>query len=85
MVEVKAVSDRKGIRTFVEYPQKLYAGNPNYVPDLIASRMEDFDREKNPAFEYCDAQCFLAYRDGKVVGRIAAIHNTKANQKFGKN
>lgn len=85
MVEVRTVETKKDIRTFVEYPKKLYKGNPCYVPDLIASRMEDFDPERNPAFEYCDAKCFLAYRDGELAGRIAAIHNTKANQKFGKN
>ena len=85
MVEIKEVEGKSELRKFVEFPSKLYEGNPYYVPDLLSSRMEDYDPKRNPAFEYCDAKCFLAYRDGEIVGRIGAIHNTKANEKFGKN
>lgn len=69
----------------MEFPLKLYKDNPFYVPDILSSQVEDYQEKKNPAFEYCDAQCFLAYRDNKIVGRISGIHNRKANEKFGKN
>lgn len=68
----------------MEYPLKLYAGNPYYIPDMLSSQVADMLRDKNPAFEYCDARCFLASRDGEIVGRIACILNERANQKFGK-
>ncbi|MDO4492884.1 MAG: N-acetyltransferase [Clostridia bacterium] len=69
----------------MEFPVKLYRDCPYYVPDILASQVEDMMPEKNPAFEYAEAACFSAFRDGKQVGRIAAIHNRRANEKFGKN
>ncbi len=85
MVIVKEISQRKDIEKFISFPNEMYRDNPYYVPDMFDSQVKDFDREKNPAFEYCDAKCFLAYRDGKIVGRIAGIYNTHANQKYNKN
>lgn len=84
MVTVKEITERKDIKKFIAFANDLYRDNPYYVPDMFDSQVKDFDREKNPAFEYCDAKCFLAYRDGKIVGRIAAIYNTHANQKYNK-
>ncbi len=68
----------------MKFPIKFYKDNPYYVPDVLSDQIADMRRDKNPAFEYCDARCFLAYRDGKIVGRIAAILNNKANEKFNK-
>lgn len=68
----------------MEYPLKLYKDNPYYVPDILNSQVADMQRGKNPAFSYCDARCYLAWRDGEIVGRIACILNRKANEKFGK-
>lgn len=84
MVTIKEVSTKRELRLFVNYPLKLYKDEPNFVPPLISDDLDDWDRESNPAFEFCDAKAFLAYRGGKIVGRIAAIFNKKANEKFGK-
>ena len=83
MVEIKEVVTKSDLRKFVDYPNKLYKGNPYFVPSTYADDLEDWDREKNPAFEYCEAKCFLAYRDGEIVGRIGAILSDKANKKWG--
>lgn len=85
MVTVKEITEHRDIKKFIAFANGLYRDNPYYVPDMFDSQVKDFDREKNPAFEYCDAKCFLAYRDGEIVGRIAAIYNTHANQKYNKN
>lgn len=85
MVTVREITERKDIKTFIAFANNLYKNNPYYVPDMFSSQVNDFDREKNPAYEYCDSKCFLAYRDGKLVGRIAAIYNTHANQKYNLN
>lgn len=83
MVTVKEANTRKELTKYMEFPLELYKGNPHYVPDILSSQVDDMIPAKNPAFEYCDAQCFLAYRDGKIVGRICAIFNRRANEKFG--
>lgn len=85
MVTIREITSRADITKFIRFANDLYRDNPYYVPDMLASQVNDFDREKNPAYEYCDSKCFLAYRDGKIVGRIAAIYNTHANRKYGVN
>ena len=84
MVTIKEAVSKKELVAFMEFPIVLYRGNPYYVPDILASQVADMQKDKNPAFAFCDAKCFLAYRDGKIVGRIAGILNSKANVKFGK-
>ena len=83
-VTVEEVKTKKELKLFVNYPNVLYKNCPQYVPSFYDDDMSDWDRTKNPAFDYCDAKCFLAYRDGKVVGRIGAIISHKANEKWGK-
>ena len=83
MVTIKEVKTRSELRTFVDFPNRLYADCPQYVPSLFGDDMSDWNPKKNPAFEYCDAKCFLALRDGEVVGRIGAILNHRANDKWG--
>ena len=82
MVEIREVTSKKDLRRFVTFPQVLYGDNPNFVPPMISEDLSDWDPTDNPAFDYCDAKCWLAFRDGKIVGRIGAIHSRKANEKW---
>ena len=72
------------LRKYVQFGIDLYAGNDCFVPPLVFDEINTFMPDKNPAFEYCRSQSFMAYRDGVPVGRITAIVNTAANKKFGK-
>ena len=81
-VTIKEVLDKKALKTFVKLPFALYKNDPLWVPQLIHDDMEIFNKDKNPAFENADSRLFLAYRDGKPVGRIAAIDSRVANQKY---
>ncbi len=78
-VEIRKVASSKEMRTFITFANKLYRNHPCYVPNLVSDDAATFDRRKNFAFEFCEADYFLAYRDGNVVGRVAAIINRKAN------
>lgn len=82
MVSVKEVTTKRDLRKFVDYPNKLYKDNKYFVPAFYGDDLDDWDKKKNPAFEYCEGRCFLAYRDGKIVGRIGAILSHKANEKW---
>lgn len=81
-VEIRQVSSRKELKTFVEFQNHLYKGNPYFVPKLFMDEMNTLDPGKNPAYEFSDAAMYLAYRDGEVVGRVAAIVNKRANEKW---
>lgn len=83
MLELCEVKDRSARRRFVEFPNRLYRGVPQYVPPLYADELSDWDPASNPAFSYCDARSWLALRDGEVVGRIGAILSRRANEKWG--
>ncbi|MEN9917879.1 MAG: hypothetical protein RL662_315 [Bacteroidota bacterium] len=72
-------NDKSSIKEFIKFAIKLYKGNPYYVPQLIMDEMNTIDPAKNPAFDFCEQQLFLAYKDDKIVGRIAAIINHKSN------
>jgi len=74
-VEIREVTSKKELKKFVKFNIELYKGNPYHVPGLIEEEMMTLDKKKNPAFEVCDAIYFLAYKDGKVVGRIAGMVN----------
>jgi ribosomal protein S18 acetylase RimI-like enzyme len=84
MVNVVKVENKKQLDTFIKYPFKLYQDNPYWVPPLIVDEKFTLNKDKNPAFEYCKAQLWLAYRDGEVVGRIAGIINYSYNKKWDK-
>ncbi len=84
LITIKEAITNQELVAFMEFPLTLYKGNPYYVPDILTSQVADMDKNRNPAFAYCDAKCFLAYRDGTIVGRICGILNRKANEKFGK-
>ncbi len=81
-VEIIKVEGRRLLREFITFPEKLYKDCPNWVPPLILDEFDTLDRKKNAAFEFCDADYFLARRDGKTVGRIAAIINHTANNNW---
>lgn len=82
-VEIREVTSKKELKKFVKFNIELYKGNPYHVPGLIEEEMMTLDKEKNPAFEVCDAIYFLAYKDGKVVGRIAGMVNRPSNETWG--
>ncbi len=82
MVTIKEAVTKNDLVKFMEFPLELYKGNPYYVPDILASQVADMQKDKNPAFAFCQAKAFLAYRDGKIVGRISGILNDRANASF---
>ena len=84
-IEIRSVSPtRDGLKKYVEFGIDLYRGNGCYVPPLIFDEIETLMPSKNPAFDYCEAQSFMAWRDGKPVGRITAIINRVVNERTGK-
>ena len=74
-VTIKPVSDKAGIREFLDVPFPLYRHDPNWVAPLYLERLEHLNPKKNPYFQHADVQLFVAYRDGKPVGRISAQHD----------
>lgn len=78
-VQIKKVETNKDLRTFSKFANKLYKGSAFYVPTMPVDERNTLDKKKNAAFEFCDADYFLAYKDGELVGRVAAILNPKAN------
>jgi GNAT superfamily N-acetyltransferase len=79
-VKIIEVQDYSTLKKFVEFNIKLYEGNPYHVPTLVMDELMTLDRKKNPAFEFCEAIYYLAYRDNRIVGRIAGIINHRANE-----
>ena len=75
MIEVREVVTKKDFKEYVKFPFLLYKNHPYWVPPLIADELETFNKDKNPAFKSADAKFYLAYKDNKIVGRIAAIIN----------
>jgi GNAT superfamily N-acetyltransferase len=85
-IQIKEVTTLKELKAFVRFPQSLYRGNPYWVPALEFDELNTLRRDKNPAFENCEAKYWLAYRDGRIAGRVAAIlnrsHIRKWNQRY---
>lgn len=84
MVEIKLVSTKKELKEFIRFPHDLFRGNEYWVPPLDSDEMDTLRKDKNPAFEHCEAEYWLAYKDGRIAGRIAGIINHTANEKWGK-
>lgn len=80
MVEIKKVESAKDRRTFVNFFFDLYKGNKYWAPPFRDNERNVMRAKTNPAYEYCDAEWYLALKDGKVVGRVGAIVNHKANE-----
>lgn len=83
-VEIKKVETKHELKMFIRFNYELYKDNPYSVPDLYEDMLNTFSPKKNPAFEFCEAEYFLAWRDGKLVGRVAAIINKRANETWNK-
>lgn len=79
-VIVREVKDKKDLKDFVYFANRLYKGNEYYAPSLISDDYNTFDPARNGAMDFCDHQAFLAEKDGKLVGRVMAIINRKANE-----
>lgn len=83
-VKVIALEPTKSnIRKYVKFGIDLYDGNPCYVPPLVMDEMATLSPDRNPAFDHCSAQMFMAYRDDRPAGRITAIINDLVNRKEG--
>ncbi len=83
-IEIRKINPTQPeLRKYVKFGIDLYKGNPYFVPPLIFDEIETLRPDKNPAFEFCQAQSFMAFRDGKPVGRITGIINNKVNEKTG--
>ncbi len=82
MVEIREVTTKKEQKIFATFPAKLYKKIPQAIPDLILDEINTFNPKKNPAYDYCSVKQFLAYKEGKCVGRIAAIISHAANLKW---
>jgi len=79
-VKIVEVTDKSSLKKFVNFNIQLYAGNPYHVPGLVEDELMTLRKDKNPAFEFCESIYFLAYKENKIVGRIAGIINHKANK-----
>ena len=85
MIEIKSIEPTKSnLKKFTQFQIDLYDGNPYYVPPLVSDDVATLSPGVNPAFEFCDAAYFMAYRDGKPAGRIAGIINRQVNEGHGK-
>ncbi len=82
-VTVTRVQNKRAFREFLHFPLTLYKDMPAFVPPLLMDDADTLNPKKNPAYEFCDAAMYLAYKDGKLAGRVAAIVNRKANAQWG--
>lgn len=83
-VEIKKVTTKSDLKHFIRFNYEFYKNNPYSVPDLYDDMVNTFSPKKNAAFEFCEADYFLALRDGNIVGRVAAIINKRANETWKK-
>ena len=81
-IQIKKVTSKNDLKKFIDLHYELYAGSPYDVPNLYDDEWNTLSKDKNAAFEFCEAEYFLAFKDEKIVGRVAAIINHKANEKW---
>lgn len=84
MIEVREVRTKADLRAFISFPDKLYKDCPYYVPCLHMDEKNNLLEKSNPAYEYCETKILLAYKDGKLAGRVLGILNRAYNEKFAK-
>ncbi|MCI7310186.1 MAG: N-acetyltransferase [Prevotella sp.] len=84
-VIIKKVEGKKDLKTFIDFHYDLYEGNAYDVPNLYSDEVKTLSKDKNAAFEFCEAEYYLAYKNEKLVGRVAAIINHRANSKWERN
>jgi hypothetical protein len=75
MITIQEAKTKKELTDYIKFPFSLYKNNKYWVPPIIADELETFDKTKNPAFENAEAYFYIAYKENKIVGRIAAIIN----------
>lgn len=85
MIQIKPIQTNKELKAFVEFPNILYKNSPYYVPELVFDGVRALDRKINPAYEFCEAEYFLAQQNDEIVGRIGVIINNKSNEKWKQN
>ena len=78
-IDIIRVESRRQLKMFVTFPLHLYKNCANWVPALEGDEYDTFNPAKNGAYDFCEADCFLAYRGTEIVGRVAAIINHKAD------
>lgn len=84
MITIKEVTTKKELKDFIKFSFDLFKGNPYWVPPLISDERETFDKKNNPAFQNADAKFYLAYKDGRIAGKIVAIINWQEVNQQGK-
>jgi GNAT superfamily N-acetyltransferase len=77
---IEQVTTKQQMKLFIDFPHDLYRNDPLYVPELFIAQRDLLTPGKHPFHEHSQIQLFLAFRDGKVVGRIAAINNRNHNK-----
>ena len=83
MIEIRKVKSNSELKKFISFPNTLYKGNPYRCPPILFDEKNTLSPSKNFAFDYCQAEYWLAYRNGKIVGRVAGIINPHANKRWG--
>ena len=83
-VVIKEVVSKRDLIKWVRFPTKLYKKNDFFVPFLESDEYETFSPDRNPSYEFCETKLFLAYKDKKIVGRIAGLINHAYNKKWNK-
>jgi GNAT superfamily N-acetyltransferase len=84
MVEIREIKPVKSeLKEYTKFSIDLYKGNSYFVPPLISDDVDTLTPAKNPAFDFCEAKSWMAYRDGKPVGRITGIINSQVNERTG--
>ncbi len=81
-IELRKVQTKKDLRQFIAFQNKLYKGNKYWCPPMRMDEINTLSRAKNPAFDFCEAEYWIAYHGGEPVGRIAGIINHKANERW---
>ena len=82
MIKIKRVETKRELKQFIQFYYDLYRNNDCAVPYLFSDEMATLRRDKNPSFECCEAEYFMAFIDGQMVGRVAAIINRRANERW---
>lgn len=82
-VLIKEISGKRALKEYIKFSIQLYKNSPYFVPPLVEEEVCTLSSKTNPAFDFCEAVFYMAYRDNSPVGRIAGIINRKANEKNG--
>ncbi len=82
-LEIRRVESSRDLKKFIDFPFAIFGKSPVWVPPLFADELNTLSKKRNPAFEFCEAEYWMAYRDGVAVGRIAGIINHRYIEKWG--